>query len=66
MNLIEINEMGVGFGHTPPPRLLAIANTFSGAAGKCLIGKDFRALANANRRYFLNAAGSSEWRFRRE
>jgi hypothetical protein len=45
---------------------LAIANTFAARSRKCLIGKESRALAKANTAYFLNAAGSSEWRFRRE
>jgi hypothetical protein len=49
-----------------PRGLLAIANTFGARSRKCLIGKDSRALAKANTAYFLNAAGSSEWRFRRE
>ena len=46
--------------------LLAIANSFRAGSRKCLIGKESRPLAKANTAYFLNAAGSSEWRFRRE
>ena len=46
--------------------LLANANTFRAGLRKCLIRNESRALAKANTAYFLNAAGSSEWRFRRE
>lgn len=57
------DDPGDAGGHR---ELLAITNTFRVASRKCLIGKGSRALAKANTAYFLNAAGSSEWRFRRE